>query len=290
MPGPVSGTTSQRQCNPACKAKEPFNCDNILTFNRTGFPKNFTFGVSTSAYQIEGAAHRALNSWNYFTHRYPGYFSILPASYLHHFWEWSTSNISISDGREQETCTYNKIPYPRLMLRFPQMNHSQPCMLWQHLPRESKQCRAIITACLFQQLGDKFKRHQLQRQRKTQNPKSLLPRLLTEISIWILALTHHFWTWLHRPNRPSKRLPTPLKSKEVLDILHKINMFQTRLLYLRCTSTPSAIIIKHNLNLREPDIPVSPKTIATRSPIVASLSGPINFSQYAYFSSVAGNS
>ncbi|CAF1929433.1 unnamed protein product [Brassica napus] len=71
MPGPVSGTTSQRQCNPACKAKEPFNCDNILTFNRTGFPKNFTFGVSTSAYQIEGAAHRALNSWNYFTHRYP---------------------------------------------------------------------------------------------------------------------------------------------------------------------------------------------------------------------------
>ncbi|ESQ46378.1 hypothetical protein EUTSA_v10000681mg, partial [Eutrema salsugineum] len=54
-----------------CKAKEPFNCDNILTFNRTGFPKNFTFGAATSAYQIEGAAHRALNGWDYFTHRYP---------------------------------------------------------------------------------------------------------------------------------------------------------------------------------------------------------------------------
>ncbi|CAH8298335.1 unnamed protein product [Eruca vesicaria subsp. sativa] len=67
----VSGTSSQRQCNPACKAKEPFSCDSILTFNRTGFPLNFTFGVSTSAYQIEGSAHRALNSWDYFTHRYP---------------------------------------------------------------------------------------------------------------------------------------------------------------------------------------------------------------------------
>ncbi|ESQ30397.1 hypothetical protein EUTSA_v10012352mg, partial [Eutrema salsugineum] len=67
----VSSTTSHRECNPVCKAKEPFNCDNILTFNRTGFPKNFTFGASTSAYQIEGATHRALNGWDYFTHRYP---------------------------------------------------------------------------------------------------------------------------------------------------------------------------------------------------------------------------
>ncbi|ESQ30975.1 hypothetical protein EUTSA_v10012086mg [Eutrema salsugineum] len=64
-------TSCQNVCNPACKAKKPFNCDNILTFNRTGFPKNFTFGAATSAYQIEGAAHRALNGWDYFTHRYP---------------------------------------------------------------------------------------------------------------------------------------------------------------------------------------------------------------------------
>ncbi|WZZ07747.1 hypothetical protein YC2023_093668 [Brassica napus] len=61
----------QNACNPECKAKEPFNCDNSLTFNRTGFPKNFTFGAATSAYQIEGAAHRALNGWDYYTHRYP---------------------------------------------------------------------------------------------------------------------------------------------------------------------------------------------------------------------------
>nr|ABE65706.1 glycosyl hydrolase family 1 protein [Arabidopsis thaliana] len=33
--------------------------------------KNFTFGAATSAYQVEGAAHRALNGWDYFTHRYP---------------------------------------------------------------------------------------------------------------------------------------------------------------------------------------------------------------------------
>ena len=24
-------------------------------------------------YQIEGAAHRALNGWDYYTHRYPGH-------------------------------------------------------------------------------------------------------------------------------------------------------------------------------------------------------------------------
>ncbi|KAL0736983.1 hypothetical protein Bca4012_013193 [Brassica carinata] len=64
-------SNSQTVCNPECKAKEPFNCDNSLTFNRTGFPKNFTFGAATSAYQIEGAAHRALNGWDYYTHRYP---------------------------------------------------------------------------------------------------------------------------------------------------------------------------------------------------------------------------
>ncbi|CAG7875586.1 hypothetical protein BRARA_E01658 [Brassica rapa] len=64
-------SSSKNVCNPACKAKEPFNCDNPLTFNRTSFPKNFTFGAATSAYQIEGASHRALNGWDYFTHRYP---------------------------------------------------------------------------------------------------------------------------------------------------------------------------------------------------------------------------
>lgn len=45
-------SNSQNVCNPACKAKEPFNCDNTLTFNQTGFPKNFTFGAATSAYQV----------------------------------------------------------------------------------------------------------------------------------------------------------------------------------------------------------------------------------------------
>ncbi|CAA7062316.1 unnamed protein product [Microthlaspi erraticum] len=63
--------SSQTLCNPECKAKEPFNCDNVLTFNRSGFAKNFTFGAATSAYQIEGAAYRALNGWDYYTHRYP---------------------------------------------------------------------------------------------------------------------------------------------------------------------------------------------------------------------------
>ncbi|XP_018489527.1 myrosinase 4-like [Raphanus sativus] len=64
-------TSSKTVCNPACKAKEPFHCDNPLTFNRTSFPKNFIFGAATSAYQIEGAGHRALNGWDYFTHRHP---------------------------------------------------------------------------------------------------------------------------------------------------------------------------------------------------------------------------
>ncbi|KAG7600212.1 Glycoside hydrolase family 1 [Arabidopsis suecica] len=64
-------SSSQKVCNPECKAEEPFNCDKTLAFNRNGFPKNFTFGAATSAYQIEGAAHRALNGWDYFTHRYP---------------------------------------------------------------------------------------------------------------------------------------------------------------------------------------------------------------------------
>lgn len=45
-------SSSQKVCNPECKAKEPFNCDNTLAFNRTGFPKNFTFGAATSAYQV----------------------------------------------------------------------------------------------------------------------------------------------------------------------------------------------------------------------------------------------
>ncbi|KAH0926007.1 hypothetical protein HID58_018263, partial [Brassica napus] len=44
-------SSSQNVATPACKAKEPFNCDNPLTFNRTSFPKNFTFGAATSAYQ-----------------------------------------------------------------------------------------------------------------------------------------------------------------------------------------------------------------------------------------------
>ncbi|XP_010530380.1 PREDICTED: myrosinase 4-like [Tarenaya hassleriana] len=65
------GTTSQTVCRPACEAKPPFNCDDTLSFNRTDFRKNFTFGASTSAYQIEGAAYRAFNGWDYFTHRYP---------------------------------------------------------------------------------------------------------------------------------------------------------------------------------------------------------------------------
>ncbi|EOA34673.1 hypothetical protein CARUB_v10022237mg [Capsella rubella] len=64
-------SSSQKVCNPECKAKEPFHCDKTVAFNRTSFPKNFTFGAATSAYQIEGAAHRALNGWDYFTHRYP---------------------------------------------------------------------------------------------------------------------------------------------------------------------------------------------------------------------------
>ncbi|XP_006393112.2 myrosinase 4 [Eutrema salsugineum] len=64
-------SSCQNVCNPACKAKEPFDCDNPLTFNRTGFPNNFTFGAATSAYQIEGAARRAFNGWDYYTHRYP---------------------------------------------------------------------------------------------------------------------------------------------------------------------------------------------------------------------------
>ncbi|KAL0722797.1 hypothetical protein Bca4012_037396 [Brassica carinata] len=68
---PNANIRTQNVCNPACKAKEPFNCDNPLTFNRTSFPKNFIFGAATSAYQIEGAAHRALNGWDYYTHRYP---------------------------------------------------------------------------------------------------------------------------------------------------------------------------------------------------------------------------
>nr|QWJ73448.1 beta-thioglucoside glucohydrolase 4-6 [Isatis tinctoria] len=64
-------SSCQNVCNPECKAKEPFNCDDTLTFNRTGFADNFTFGAATSAYQIEGAAYRALNGWDYYTHRYP---------------------------------------------------------------------------------------------------------------------------------------------------------------------------------------------------------------------------
>ncbi|CAN8268501.1 unnamed protein product [Cochlearia groenlandica] len=44
-------SSSKTVCNPECKAREPFNCDNTLTFNRTGFSKNFTFGAATSAYQ-----------------------------------------------------------------------------------------------------------------------------------------------------------------------------------------------------------------------------------------------
>jgi len=45
-------SSSQKVCNPECKAKEPFHCDNTHAFNRSGFPKNFTFGAATSAYQV----------------------------------------------------------------------------------------------------------------------------------------------------------------------------------------------------------------------------------------------
>ena len=45
-------SSSKNVCNPACKANESFNCDDPLTFNRTSFPKNFTFGAATSAYQV----------------------------------------------------------------------------------------------------------------------------------------------------------------------------------------------------------------------------------------------
>ncbi|XP_010501958.1 PREDICTED: myrosinase 4-like [Camelina sativa] len=64
-------SSCEKYCTTECKAKEPFHCNNTLTFNRTSFAKNFTFGVATSAYQIEGSAHRGLNGWDYFTHRYP---------------------------------------------------------------------------------------------------------------------------------------------------------------------------------------------------------------------------
>ncbi|XP_023634596.1 myrosinase 4 [Capsella rubella] len=63
--------TSQRVCDPVCQAKEPFNCNDVQIFSRIDFPRNFTFGAATSAYQTEGAARRAVNGWDYYTHRYP---------------------------------------------------------------------------------------------------------------------------------------------------------------------------------------------------------------------------
>ncbi|CAD5315234.1 unnamed protein product [Arabidopsis thaliana] len=50
-------SSSQKVCNPECKAKEPFHCDNTHAFNRSGFPKNFTFGAATSAYQVQHIEH-----------------------------------------------------------------------------------------------------------------------------------------------------------------------------------------------------------------------------------------
>ncbi|XP_009110511.1 myrosinase [Brassica rapa] len=54
-----------------CEENEPFTCNNTDRLNSKGFPKDFIFGVSSAAYQIEGGRGRGLNIWDGFTHRYP---------------------------------------------------------------------------------------------------------------------------------------------------------------------------------------------------------------------------
>ncbi|KAL0800920.1 hypothetical protein Bca101_056095 [Brassica carinata] len=54
-----------------CEENEPFTCHNTDRFNSKSFPKDFIFGVASSAYQIEGGRGRGLNVWDGFTHRYP---------------------------------------------------------------------------------------------------------------------------------------------------------------------------------------------------------------------------
>ncbi|CAN8265207.1 unnamed protein product [Cochlearia groenlandica] len=49
----------------------PFKCNQTDRFNIHNFPQDFTFGVASSAYQIEGARGRGLNTWDGFTHRFP---------------------------------------------------------------------------------------------------------------------------------------------------------------------------------------------------------------------------
>nr|CAA55685.1 myrosinase [Brassica napus] len=54
-----------------CEENEPFTCNNTDRLNSKGFPKDFIFGVSSAAYQIEGGRGRGLNIWDGFTHRFP---------------------------------------------------------------------------------------------------------------------------------------------------------------------------------------------------------------------------
>ncbi|KAJ6315868.1 hypothetical protein OIU78_019192, partial [Salix suchowensis] len=46
-----------------------------MPFNRTSFPKDFTFGAGTAAYQSEGAAYidgKGPSIWDTFTKQHPG--------------------------------------------------------------------------------------------------------------------------------------------------------------------------------------------------------------------------
>ncbi|KAF5447862.1 hypothetical protein F2P56_033380 [Juglans regia] len=46
----------------------------ISSLNRTSFPKGFTFGLASAAYQYEGAAFedgKGLSMWDYYSHKYP---------------------------------------------------------------------------------------------------------------------------------------------------------------------------------------------------------------------------
>ncbi|KAJ6303255.1 hypothetical protein OIU76_003015 [Salix suchowensis] len=48
-----------------------------MPFNRTSFPKDFTFGAGTAAYQSEGAAYidgKGPSIWDTFTKQHPGPF------------------------------------------------------------------------------------------------------------------------------------------------------------------------------------------------------------------------